>query len=163
MARPPKTKTARKDPGTAQTAAGTKSIRKDPPSRDPRGAVNLFDLSKSDPNRSYVWVNSASEDQSPAYYHELGYRVEKHGSDAAVPRGQAAGTPGEVVERLGQVLMSCTNDNRRELEAAGQAQEDAREQRYIVKRGARDPMRGLTGVRTGGEGGLESTGYSVEH
>lgn len=100
-------------PATAKAPA----VRSDPVRRPTDGMrPNSMNLRNADERRWYVWVNKTSPELGPDYYADMGYEVEhyKKGGVNCIG-GSSVRSEGDVIERRGAVLMSCTSERHEEI------------------------------------------------
>jgi hypothetical protein len=87
-------------------------------------------------------VNPNDQATGVEYYSSLGYRTEEYRKDGPQPKVTRMLKDGAEITCLGQVLMSCSIEDRQAMEAEGSAMVAALEQR-IVRPGGVDGFRGV--------------------
>lgn len=140
-------------------AAAKKVVRNDPKPRPLNGMTPYSVLENRDPDRHYVFVFTGADAnmQGPGYYEALGYRREVFHKDGVRMAGMKLAA-GEPIVSFGHILMSCSMERYREIEAfgpmgdSGQTEATATEQRLIKRRGAQDAIRGISGMRSARSG-----------
>lgn len=121
--------------------AGRKRI--DPVSRPADGFRPWDRVKNLDPNKHYVLTNPNDDDTGTSYYvNQLGYDVEL--VRAGGPRTSVGKTikEGDAVTSGGQVLVSCSQDDKDERDRAGWAVADAMDRRILKDGSIDDGLRG---------------------
>ena len=97
--------------------------RNDPDPRPVEGALNRVAVSGKDPNTHYVWVSETNDPtMNPGSYLSMGYRFTQHDPDGANPvLGYNPNLKqGDHLKSFGCVLMECSMEHKRALDAQGQ-------------------------------------------
>lgn len=134
--------------------------RIDPPKRPVTDVARRGSLKNLRSDRHYVKVYKAAPDQGIDYYLDLGYEIEviKDGGPSLTGVGKEnpfhARRPGDPIEHMGHVLMSCPMERKEQIDRygvdgdGGQEKADIVENRIVDKsKAVDDPMRGMTGIR----------------
>lgn len=126
-------------------------VRRDPPTRAPDGHQPWGRIKNPLPGYHYVAVDPGNSFHGVALYEAYGYEqvLRTEGGERFVMDGK--GDNGSVIAQHHQILMRIPLGDPRDpqpgtkafLDAPGQAEADAMEQRIIQKRGAVDGLRGI--------------------
>ena len=132
-----------------------KSLRSDPRPRAVDGVNTGTKLKNRDPDREYVWVYEAPNDVGVDHYLSLGYDIEKWRPEGVQTISRSDQRhEGDLIKFRGHILMSCTKEQKEELElhgsdgVSGQAEADEIERRIVRKRGLQDLLRGIGGIQS---------------
>ena len=121
-----------------------KMRREDPPPRPVEQTANRGHLDNQDPTKHYVWVNEANSDPTfnVATYRALGYKPSQYEYQ-----------PGEMIRRMGMLLMECPKAlkdqrDREGWEKADRIQETIRNREIDpLSPEERQAFRGITSTR----------------
>ena len=122
--------------------------RHDPPSTPADGRRVLDQLSGADPDRHYVVANPNDEATGVEMYKALGYEFERKRADGPRWAGGGGASEGEVMTRLGGMLMSISAAGRAEIEEPWKQANDGFD-RQVLKGGhlSNDHLRGGMALR----------------
>lgn len=133
--------------------------RRDPIRRTADGISPQARLTNTDPNRKYVWVNTADSLAGVDYYLALGYEIEERRDDGPQQVGrkgnpfrQLQGLNETYIIFMGQVLMSCPREVADEIEqyggegGIGQIGWDAVEKQITGREQGRKLLRTVPGI-----------------
>lgn len=130
--------------------------REDPPPRPVEGLANRGLLAERDPSKFYVWVSETNDPTiNVGFYKQQGYHVSQYDPSEAKPTlGYQEYKQGDAIKSNGMVLMECSLEHKRMLDARGLAElarlEDTVRNREIdpLSAAERQAYMGIKSVRT---------------
>ena len=136
-----------------ESPKSTKPLRSDPVRRHTDGTPGNsggMGLRNADVRKHYCWVNKTDQMMGPDYYLDGGYDFEHYeeGGVSAVG-GQSTRKQGDVIERRGAVLMSCSAERWSEIcrvgmdGDGGQELADRMTKQITAQSAAQETIRGL--------------------